>query len=73
LEETRNNAQIEADAKLAIEADLQQKLRDLDDQTLDVSVKNAQAELAAGKAKDDDLKASAELRAQSEIDAIKTF
>lgn len=53
LEDTRNNAQIEADTKLAIEADLQQKLRDLDDETLDVRVKNAQAELVAQKKADE--------------------
>lgn len=55
LEETRNNEQIEADTKLAIEEELQQKLRDLDDQTLDLKVKNAQDELEAEKKKNDQI------------------
>jgi hypothetical protein len=69
LEETRNNAQIEADTKLAIEADLQQKLRDLDDQTLDVRVKNAQAELDAQKKANDEQKKDAQELEDAKIEA----
>lgn len=69
LEETRNNSQIEADTKLEIEADLQQKIRDLNDQTLDVKVQNAQdlikAEIVSAKSQED----LAKTLANSEIQA----
>jgi hypothetical protein len=71
LEANQENAEIDAETRLAIEQNLQNQLRQVEDQELNAAVKLQQELIKLNKEKDDAIKASAEARAQAEIDAIQ--
>ena len=69
LEETRTNAQIDAETRLAIEQDLQSQLRALEDETLSASVANKQAEIEVAKKAADEKAKLAKETADAQISA----
>ena len=82
LAQNRENAEIDAETRLAIEQNLQNQLRGIEDQQLNASVKLQQEKIKLAedeaketerinKEKDDAIKASAEARSQAEIEAIQ--
>jgi hypothetical protein len=82
LAQNKENAEIDAETRLAIEQNLQNQLRAIEDQQLNASVKLQQEKIKLAedeaketerinKEKDDAIKASAEARAQAEIEAIQ--
>jgi len=82
LAQNRENAKIDAETRLAIEQNLQNQLRAIEDQQLNAFVKLQQERIKLAedeaketerinKEKDDAIKASAEARAQAEIEAIQ--
>ena len=70
LADTVANSQLEADTKLAIEADLQEKLRQLDDEEINASVKVQQEKLNAAKKSSEEQVKLAQDRANAEKAAL---
>jgi hypothetical protein len=71
IEDNQEDQLIDNQIKIQNEIKLQEELRQIEDQSLNVSIKAQEQFLKAKKEADDAIKASAEARAQAEIDAIQ--